>query len=216
MRLRFRQAGRRLRLALIVCAAGAAVLCRSTGESPAADKARDLPDDGTAAGRTLDEWATDVDSPNRIVRLRAVKMLGVFGADAVPALTAALANPDDGVKYWAASALGDVGPSAAPAAPRLRKIVGQDRPALEISAAYALCRIGRLDEGMPILIAGVKQPDKAIACCAADFLARIGPPARAALRALKTATDSRDTHIARASREALRRIDREGVSDDAQ
>jgi hypothetical protein len=211
MRFRVPVVGRWLCVILIV-AATAAGMCRPFAASAAGDDGQALPNGGTAAGRTLEEWAKEVNSPNRIMRLRAAKMLGVFGADAIPALTTALENPDDGVKYWAASALGDLGPEAKSAAPSLRKIVGVDGIRVGISSAYALCRIGHVDEGMPTLIEGLKG-DKATACCAADFLARIGPPAKEALPMLRIASKSRDTHIARASQEAVRRIDRDGGTD---
>ena len=159
------------------------------------------------AGRTLAAWTEGLKSSNRIVRLRAVKMLGTFGDDAIPMLTAALdplGNVE--VRYWASSALGDIGPAARGAEPALLRIIEHSFDD-KLSAAYALCRIGNVEAGLPTLIEGLNNPEKAAACCAADFLARIGLPARGALPALRIAARHADSHVARAASEALRRIE---------
>lgn len=158
------------------------------------------------AGRTLDEWAADLSAEGRFARLRAVKMLGLFGRPSVPALTKSLSRPDAAVRYLAASELGNIGKPAAPAVPTLRRLLEDEHQAVRISVAFALCRLGHVDGALPHLVAGLKDPQRATACSAADFLARIGPPARSAVAALREAAQHNDYHVQHAAEEALRCI----------
>ncbi|MGH7201846.1 MAG: HEAT repeat domain-containing protein [Planctomycetaceae bacterium] len=160
----------------------------------------------TVAGRTLAEWTADLDSPNEIVQLRAAKTLQAFGPEAVPALVAALDSTTPGVRYWAASGLGDLGIKNNDALPKLRMMVKSNSVGLQIAAAYALCRLGDIETGLPVLTAALRHPERGTANSAADFLARIGPPAKDAVPALEEATKHNDAHISKAALEALRRI----------
>jgi len=159
------------------------------------------------AGRTLAEWTDDLKSDNELVRLRATLSLGAFREPAVSALTAALEDPSDGVRYWAASELGDIGPAAKPALARLRKLNKEKFIGLRIAAAYALCRLGELDAGLPTLTTALESPERGISNSAVDFLARVGPPAKAAIGPLEQAAKQHDDyHVRGAALEALRRI----------
>ena len=167
----------------------------------------------TVAGRTLSEWSARLNSANRTFRRMAVLTLGAFGPRAVPSLTGALADGDAAVRYWAASELGDIGPPARSARPQLKRLLTGKSFAVQLSAAYALCRLGDLHTGLPILTKGLTVADKGTNVSAADFLARIGPPAKAAVPALKKAIAEEQhqkrrnvIHVARAAEEALRRI----------
>jgi HEAT repeat protein len=77
-----------------------------------------------------------------------------MGARAVPALIAALADPEHG--WQAASILADIGaPAALPAVPALRKLLARGVPQpRELWAARALGRLGQLDT----LVALAKSP----------------------------------------------------------
>ena len=192
-----------LRLCGIVTSIGFGVTV-AAGVEPAAS---------TIAGRTLSEWSAKLNSSNRTVRRMAALTLGAFGPRAVPALTGALADDDAAVRYWAASELGDIGPPAGSARPQLKRLLTGKSFAVRLSAAYALCRLGDLHTGLPILAKGLTVVDKGTNVSAADFLARIGPPAKAAVPALKKAiADEQHSkrrsviHVARAAEEALRRI----------
>jgi len=159
------------------------------------------------AGRTLGEWTAELSkSQNEIARLRAVKTLGAFGEQAAAALTLALSDRSAAVRYWAASELGDQGVARKTAIPALRKMMQEQFIGLRISAAYALCRFGNVKQGLPVLIEALKYPERGVANSAADFLARIGPPAVDAVDALTQAAKHQDYHVRGAAKEALRRI----------
>ena len=158
------------------------------------------------AGRSLSAWSSELPSPSPVIRRRAVLSIGAFGRIAVPVLTETLANEDEVVRYWAASELGDLGDVAMPALVSLRKVHGEKSICLRIAAAYALCRIGQVEEGLPTLLAGLRHDTRGVWNSSADFLARIGPPAKAAIPTLEEEAKRGADHIADICNEALLRI----------
>ncbi|MBC7821935.1 MAG: sulfatase-like hydrolase/transferase [Planctomycetaceae bacterium] len=160
----------------------------------------------TIAGRSLAEWSVQLDSPSPVVRRRAVLSLGAFGKIAVRELTKALAHEDAVVRYWAASELGDLRDDAQPALDALRKLHGERAIGDRIAAAYALCRVGQVEEGLPTLLEGLKNDTRGVWNSSADFLARIGPPAKGAIPTLEEEGKRGADHIADICNEALHRI----------
>ncbi|MBX3467518.1 MAG: HEAT repeat domain-containing protein [Planctomycetes bacterium] len=95
---------------------------------------------------------------------------------AVPALTAALADPDARVRGLAASALGKIGAPAAAAIPGLCALLQDDLPATRVLVAAALGQIG--DPGaVSALTSALDDPAHEVRARAAFALGRIGPPA---------------------------------------
>ncbi|MFM2093762.1 MAG: hypothetical protein RIS70_886, partial [Planctomycetota bacterium] len=166
----------------------------------------------TVAGRSLTEWSSQLSSTSPVVRRRAVLSVGAFGERAVPELTRVLNAEDPVLRYWAASALGDIGAlgniggPASPAIEPLRRMVTEQELGIRIAAAYALCRLSRVEEGLPTLLDGLMDERRGVWNASADFLARIGPAAEAAIPALEQAAKRRADHIADICNEALRRI----------
>lgn len=158
------------------------------------------------AGRSLTEWTVELQSSSPVVRRRAVLSLGAFGKSAVPELTKALTHEDAVVRYWAASALGDLGDGAKSALEPLRMVHDEKSIGVRIAAAYALCRIGQVDEALPTLLEGLKHDARGVWNSSADFLARIGPPAKGAIPTLEAEGKRGADHIADICNEALRRI----------
>jgi HEAT repeat protein len=77
------------------------------------------------------------------VREKAARSLGKLGGqakDAIQPLTALLRDPDKGIRRAAADALGQLGPDAVVAAPKLRELVASD-PAIADAARAALDKI---------------------------------------------------------------------------
>jgi len=179
----------------------------------------DLPGPVTdVAGKTLPQWTKDLNSPNEFVRLRAVKNLLPFGKAAVPSLAKALGDNHVGVKYWAASHLGDLGTAPQASTAALLKMEAGKNEALAMAAAYALCRIDKPDGHIKLLMSRLEYPERGMACCAAEFLGKLGPGAEAAVPALEAAykrndrkpgekgKPAADYHIRGASQNALRLI----------
>jgi hypothetical protein len=181
------------------------------------------------AGRTLAKWSADLADPRDIVRLRAVKTLGAFGEEARAPLTAALADANAGVRYWAASHLGELGTRSAlgaggAASDTLRKKLLEleekdPEPAVRMAAAFALAsaedgeELGRRVEK---LTAHLADPERSMALSAAEFLGRLGPKAKGAVPALERAFEAHapasrgsgvDYHVRGAVQNALRKIE---------
>ena len=158
------------------------------------------------AGRSLTEWSAELPSASPVVRRRAVLSLEAFGKSAVTEMVKALAHDDAVVRYWAASELGDLGDDAQSAVEPLRRVIGEKQIGVRIAAAYALCRIGKVEEGLPTLLEGLQHNDRGVWNSSSDFLARIGPPAKGAIPTLEVVGKGGADHIADICNEALRRI----------
>jgi HEAT repeat protein len=74
------------------------------------------------------------------VAMRAVSAIAEAGAEAVPALSAALTHPQ--AKYWACIALSEMGDQAKDAVPGLIKVLSDEEPQNRLQATIALAEIG--------------------------------------------------------------------------
>ena len=167
------------------------------------------------AGRDLNGWGGDLTSENETIYLRAVKMLGQFGAAAVPHLTKQLASENDAARYWAASQLGNIGSAGAAAKDAL--LAGANNPSLPVRMAidYALTRTDRANPTFSALLEAVESKERSTACAAADFFGRIGPDARPVLSRLRRVFEEHsqqggDYHIRGGVKNAIRAIEAKG------
>lgn len=163
------------------------------------------------AGRTLEEWTAQMSSENAVVRRRAALTLPSFGDAARPALTDGLGHDDPAVVYWCASGLGDLGDVPEDAVATLTSLLEHERIGVRMSSAYALCRAGYVEAGLPVLMDVLENgPDvghgNGLRTAAADFIGRVGPPAEPALPLLERMLDEEDYHVRDSSKEAIRRI----------
>ncbi len=169
-----------------------------------------------AAGRTMAQWREQLSDPNAIVRLRAAKTLGVYGAAAAPSLTQALDDEHPGVAYWACYHLGYIqNLHDQPLIAKLKQLRERSgNPAVQMAADYALCRQEGLATHLQRLADKLTFPERGMACSAAEMLGRLGPEAKDALPALRAAFEKHnqgkgpgvDYHIRGAVQNALRLI----------
>jgi HEAT repeat protein len=150
----------------------------------------------TLCGKTLDEWISDLRNTSRSKRSEAAWALAYFGPAAkaaVPDLIEIIRiHEDDQLKLNSVEALGRIGPDAAPAVPLLIKRLlnqgcnlgyqGVIIERVEGNPKYALARI--CTPAVPALIEVLNGPDEGMRPCAAEILAMIGRPAKAAVPAL--------------------------------
>ena len=126
-------------------------------------------------------------------REAATFLLGDCGPTAVPALEKALADPDAAVRYYAAAALGRLGPEAKAAVPALIKLLADADANVRWRAARALGDIGpEAKSAVPALVKALADPDADVRYCAAWALGDIGPAAKAAVPALKKVLENKD------------------------
>ena len=92
-------------------------------------------------GRTFAEWQGDLRDPSPEVRKRAVQTLAHFGSRGVALLTQTLRDADANIRWAAAGALGQIGPTAKDAVPALVEALGDTEATVRAGAEYALGQI---------------------------------------------------------------------------
>jgi HEAT repeat protein len=120
------------------------------------------------------------------LRADALRSIGSFGSEAVPALPqliAALKDPDLQVRMAAAWAISQTAPSAnAGTVKALEQALSDSNPRMRSLAAVALRQIGSgAADAIPQLIACLDDPVAFVRAPAADALGAIGPAARPAV-----------------------------------
>jgi HEAT repeat protein len=105
----------------------------------------------------------------------------------LPRLIEALGDASEPVRWWAAQGCAMLGTNAAAAAPALRRCSSDQSGAVQVAAAEAMARLGRVDEALPVLERVLKQTgNDAFALQAANVLDRLGESARPALPVVKS------------------------------
>jgi HEAT repeat protein len=157
--------------------------------------------------RILD-LATRLTAAEAAARLDAAERLARAGdaaaAVALPLVTAC-GDADEGVRDQAVAALEDLGAPPADAIPGLIEQAANPDP---LVAYWAITLLGRSGETAAAAVKALAQQlgaasDSAVRQRAAWALGRIGPAARQASEALRTATTSNDPRLARLAEEAL-------------
>jgi HEAT repeat protein len=143
------------------------------------------------------------------VRTYAAKALGKLGPEArsaVPALTAALKDTHPGARESAAEALGSIGLTDKEAEAWVAAIQGND-PEMRRLTTLVLTRLSSSSaHAVPILIGGLKSPDKSIRMFCAHGLGNIGVGAKDAVPVLAKLVEARKDEKDRAGWVALTRV----------
>ncbi|REK11400.1 MAG: hypothetical protein DWQ37_14035 [Planctomycetota bacterium] len=140
----------------------------------------------------IDALGKALEDPDPAVRVAALSALTDAGETAVPVLGKALGNAD--TRYWAALALGELGPVAKGAVSELAAALKDDRPEVRREVLIALARIGpdaapAVKDITPLL----DDSDDSVAHAAGFALGAIGPKAASATDALTKAMDHDDS-----------------------
>ncbi|MBI4601566.1 MAG: HEAT repeat domain-containing protein [Planctomycetes bacterium] len=131
-------------------------------------------------------------------RMHAIGVLSRFGAPAVPALLDLLQDKDYDFRWYAAKALGRIGPAASAAVPALMEALMSDNT-VGFCSARALGQIGpKAQAAVPALIRALEDPADIVRMKAAHALWMIGPAAEAALPALHELAEKDEDETVRA------------------
>lgn len=125
-------------------------------------------------------------------RLAEVADLASAGDAALPRLVEALSDEDDTVRYWGAVGLGNIGSGSASAADALENALRDESAVVRIAAARALCRMGKVDDGLRVLTRELEQGEQWERLHAAIVLDEIGESARPAMEAMHAALEPRE------------------------
>jgi HEAT repeat protein len=169
----------------------------------------------SVAGQSLEQTTALVNDEDRVIRLRAIRTLVVFGQPVGSTLLELLDHQDAAARYLAAQSLGDLGGEAlANGKQRLVAMADADASgAVKMSVSYALCQAGEMEKYLPRLIESLDHVDRGTVCSAADLIGKLGPPAAAAVEALDKVYQQHhagvkdgDYHRGGAAMNALRKI----------
>lgn len=122
--------------------------------------------------------------------LHAAGVAGRREATCIPELRTLLADPDGALRRWGAVGLLGLGPKAEPATGALVGALNDPAPDVRMTAAEALCGLGRAAEAVPVLTALLTHESRIIRNEVLLALYRVGPIARAALPHLDAALGS--------------------------
>jgi HEAT repeat protein len=145
----------------------------------------------TLAGRTLAEWEQQLSSSNRRERLAAIRAIGEMarldpeGSGALPLVREAMDHEDSAVRYWAVRTVSQIGDAASTFTDALADALDDEATEVRILAAYALCRQGQTETGLPVLIDELKSTNGPARLHAAHALEALGEDARPAVEALQ-------------------------------
>ncbi|MDZ7619295.1 MAG: sulfatase-like hydrolase/transferase [Patescibacteria group bacterium] len=156
-----------------------------------------------AAGKTIREMAQDEALYPLQRILAAAELAGERRPDSLPKLTALLADPDAGVRFWAATGCAALAEAAAPAADALESLLADPSPDVRIAAAESLCLIGRRDGAMKVLTNLVSHEHPSVALRAVNALENLGDLARSGYEAVRHVADRADGYVKRAADRAV-------------
>lgn len=134
----------------------------------------------TAAWKPHEGYMRPRDDTGWRARLAALKRLAELGADAVPALEAALRSDDVELRVFAAQALAVLADPASE--PALRQSLLDSEAAVRLYAVDALSMLGRVEHAEPIQKMCEKDPNQDVRAHVRFALARDVPPQPAAIR----------------------------------
>ncbi len=160
-----------------------------------APKAEGAPGAVVYRGRSLDDYIGILRKASGGEGLAAaIRSIGMFGADAAPALkelAARLSSSDPEVRGAAAWALSQVGAQAGPAALEVATLLRDADPQVRGFAALALREMGRsASPAIPALSAALQDPVPSVRMTAASALGSMGPAANPAVPALVAALEA--------------------------
>ena len=164
---------------------------------PAADT------DATMFGRSINAWLEDLNGTDPLARLRAIKTLGLVGAEAVPMLVAALRDPDSAVAYWAAISLGWLGVASAETTDALEAALERPEIAARLAAAQALCQLGHEQNGLPVVLEATEDVNPYVRLFAVQVLEMLDTKPDSVRTVLEKARKDQSKYVVRIAEHAL-------------
>jgi len=114
-----------------------------------------------------------------------------------------LADEDSAVRFWGATGCLVLGEKAKPAEERLVKALGDPSPSVQMAAADALAKLGRLDDALPALFRGLKHENEWVRLHAANVLDALGSKANPVRDAIKAAAGDKNEYVKRVLEHAV-------------
>ena len=128
-------------------------------------------------------------------RIRETIELSRLGPKALPTLRERLADADCAIRYWAIVGLIHLGDAARPAADAVAKAMADPSADVRLAAAEALCRLGRHDDALPVLIELLRHKDGWVRTRTAGLLCSLGDKARPAADDMRAALKDTNRYV---------------------
>jgi HEAT repeat protein len=173
-------------------------------------------------GRAADEWSQKLAASQGQERVYAAWALAqMAGQEAggpgdhvhFAELVKLISDGDASVRYWGAQGLSNYAQQLKPrdsgrgaAINALLPLLEDKAAAPRIAAALAVGQLGKPDKALPILVAGLSEPQEAARIQAVSALEQLGPAARPALETLQKATSDNSEYVKRISERALAKL----------
>ncbi|NQT88936.1 sulfatase-like hydrolase/transferase [bacterium] len=128
--------------------------------------------------------------------LAAADVANAMDAENIPALVGLLDAKGPAERWWGAVGLAALGKDAKPAEAALARALKDPAPNVRIEAAEAFCNLGRIDEALPVLVAGLQHETPFIRLRAMNVLDRLGAKAVPVLPQMRAARMKEKGHVA--------------------
>jgi len=115
-----------------------------------------------------------------------------------------LADPDSAVRYWGAIGCLVLGDRAKPAEERLLKALGDASPSVQVAAADALSRLGRLNDALPALAKALQHENEWVRVHALNVLDGLVSKDARAREAVKVLSADKSEYVKRLVEHALK------------
>lgn len=130
-------------------------------------------------------------------RLREAASLALAGVDARDRMVALLGDSDAAVRYWAATALGNLGADAIEVKEQLRPLLVDPSPVVRVAAARAFGRLGDPESALPVLVEVLDNGAQWARVHAANVLDEMDEQARPAVAAMERNKAYREGMVAK-------------------
>lgn len=137
------------------------------------------------------------DGAELMARVREASSLALAGPEKRDRMTAMLDDDDAAVRYWAATALGNLGQEAKASYDALLKRLDDDSAVVRVVAARALARMGAVEPALPVLVAVLDDGTQWARVHAAIVLDEMNDDARPAVEAMERNKAYREGMVAK-------------------
>jgi hypothetical protein len=166
----------------------------------------------TVLGKHADDWQLLLQQENAQDRHLAAWALSQCGPAADHVLLKQLQHPDPVVRYWLIQGIGRNAKVTAanvrqPYLNALQTALNDKSPAPRIAAAEQLARLGAVDAALPVLTAGLNDPQESAGIQAAAALVALGKQAAPARAKLQAAATNGGEYVKRLATRALKNLE---------
>jgi HEAT repeats len=166
--------------------------------------------ESSPGGRSVQEWAADLKSDDRVTRERAVAALAAMGGAAIPEYDVYLTDPNPTVRYTALQVLVRLRADAWPAVHDVKYRLSDQDPAVRAEAAYVIgLTCSHAAEAIPELKCALRDVSPVVRYRAAVAFQHMGLAAEPGRSALEDARRcDRDARVREAANCALYNLDK--------